>query len=206
MHDFQFSERSRLLLNSAEVEGAADDGEEDGDGPNDAQSVNANNNDPNSPTHLARPSVDEMRTQFRDIARQLAQLEEAIRTNHMCGDLHQRVQHLKSTLGETPHAADLIEPSRTLLQRIREQAGNMTSSLGSSTARNSTSTTAPNSLNTQTAAAAFFMDDDNYLEVQSERSGSPVVQPQLPYGVLRVANKTPFWNEESQVYQASFLI
>uniref|UniRef100_A0A1I7SKU9 t-SNARE coiled-coil homology domain-containing protein n=1 Tax=Bursaphelenchus xylophilus TaxID=6326 RepID=A0A1I7SKU9_BURXY len=104
------------------------------------------------------PSVDDMRAQLRDIAGQLGQLEEAIRTNSMLSDLHQRVQNLKSTLGDTPHAVDVLDTKR------RKNI------------------------------------DEDVLEVQSERADSPQ-STQQQYGVIRVANKTPFWNEESQVYQ-----
>ncbi|CAD5205607.1 unnamed protein product [Bursaphelenchus okinawaensis] len=107
------------------------------------------------------PSVDDMRAQLRDIAAQLGQLEEAIRTNSMLSDLHQRVQNLKSTLGENPHAADFLDTKR------RKK------------------------------------DEDDIMDIQSERADSPQ-NPQQQYGVIRVANKTPFWNEESQVYQLDF--
>ncbi|KAI6238349.1 Tubby-related protein 4 [Aphelenchoides fujianensis] len=130
------------------------------------------------------PSVDEMRQQFRHIARQLAQIEEALRPADMFVDLQQRVQRLKSTLGESTHAADLIEPSRGFVHGGRP-------STGSQSARSASS------------AAPLFLDDGELLEVQSERGASPSsLLP--PYDTIRMSNKTPFWNEDSQVYQLDF--
>ncbi|KAI6231337.1 Tubby-related protein 4 [Aphelenchoides besseyi] len=137
------------------------------------------NDEPNS-----NPSVDDMRQQFRHIARQLALIEEALRPTDMFADLQQRVQTLKSTLGESTHAADLIEPSRGFVRP---------SNRGSQSARLS------GTLN----AASFQLDDVDSLEVQSERGASPAsLFPN--YETIKMSNKTPYWNEESQVYQLDF--
>jgi hypothetical protein len=105
-----------------------------------------------------------MREQFRDIARRTAQIEDTLNVNQIHGDLKLRIQRIKSILGETSHAADLIEPSRGFARKHHR-------------------------------LPVFDESGEEVNEIQSETSTVPL------YDTIRMANKTPFWNDESQVYQ-----
>lgn len=122
-----------------------------------------------------------MREQFRYIARKTAQIEETLTTNEIHGDLQHRIQRIKSILGETTHAGDLVEPSRSFWMPLE----------------------------TPRTVLDPLDDFDGVGEIQSERGGSPADQEVrtgiVPYDTIRMSNKTPFWNDESQVYQVDFL-
>lgn len=120
-------------------------------------------------------TVEQMREQFRDIARRTAQIEDTINANEIHGDLRLRIQRIKSILGETSHAADLIEPSKGFARKDHHRL------------------------------AIFDECGEEISEIQSERGASPALSnTQSLYETIRMANKTPFWNDESQVYQVGF--
>lgn len=132
------------------------------------------------PTELPMPStVEQMREQFRYIARRTAQIEETLTANDIHGDLRHKIHRIKSILGETTHAGDLVEPSRSFWMPLE----------------------------TSRSTADPLDDLDGVGEIQSERGGSPLDQEVrtgvLLYDTIRMSNKTPFWNDESQVYQVS---
>lgn len=122
-------------------------------------------------------SVEKMREFLRDVARKTAQIEETLNTNEIHGDLKIRIQRLKGILGESVHSADLIKPSRAFRSTTSDRLD---------------------------AIPSIEELADDSVEVQSERGPSPVdsgTAHVYPYDVLRMSNKTPFWNDESQVYQ-----
>ncbi|KAI6171564.1 Tubby-related protein 4 [Aphelenchoides bicaudatus] len=131
------------------------------------------------PTDFPMPTnVEQMREYFRYIARKTAQIEEALTANDIHGDLRHRVHRIKQILGETTHATDLLEPSRTFWMPAEVS---------------------------RTLAVDPLEEMDG--EIQSERGGSPTNEERpgmLPYDTIRMSNKTPFWNDESQVYQLDF--
>ncbi|KAH7696042.1 tub family protein, partial [Aphelenchoides avenae] len=101
-------------------------------------------------------NVTELRAQVRDIARQVAQLEEKIKINDLLneirGDLQQRVNHLKSVLGEGGTVPGSCDASVLISPKSAAKSG-------ANGGRGITART------------------------------------------LTMTNKTPFWNEQSQVYQ-----
>jgi hypothetical protein len=112
--------------------------------------------------YTGNTSVSLLRDQVCDIARQVAQLEEKIKIDNLLKeircDLQQRIQHIKSVLGETSSSAD-----------IETEVLNAT----------------PSSKCLKSREPGVSSEANNYR-------------------TLTMTNKTPFWNEQAQVYQLDF--
>lgn len=198
-----------------------------------------------------------MRSQLRDISRQVAQFEERIKISHLLneirGDLRQRVQHIKVVLGE--HEADdddddnsdadndaldanteRASPEALNSDDDDDDAENEIYELGEEpideeepsfvhdasedaesaplllmgARRSSASITGANRSNAgkrrekpPTAAAVTKKKDNNvgrHKDGKRRRRASP--EPATASSrMIEMTNKTPFWNEQSQVYQ-----
>ena len=131
-----------------------------------------------------QPDVEEMRSQLRRIARQLAQIEDALRPSDLCAELRQRVVRLKTTLGESPSTSGASQQPALARTQIFLAAANNNNA---------------DELALDDAAAAL-------LEVQSERTASPIGDSSSIYGTIRMSNKVnkPSFLVISNLHYANF--
>uniref|UniRef100_A0A915CN96 Tubby C-terminal domain-containing protein n=1 Tax=Ditylenchus dipsaci TaxID=166011 RepID=A0A915CN96_9BILA len=130
---------------------------------------------------LPSSNVSSLRAQVRDIARQVAQFEERIKINSLLNeirsDLRQRVQHIKTVLGESGS-----EEGESLLLNTPCSSARL-----------------EHSLMPPTAGGGKRESKSGRRNCSSLSSASGINSK-----MLVMTNKTPFWNEQSQVYQLDF--
>ncbi|KAI1715365.1 tub family domain-containing protein [Ditylenchus destructor] len=123
-------------------------------------------------------NVSALRAQVRDIARQVAQFEERIKINDLLNeiraDLRQRVQHIKAVLGENGSVPE-EEDREHLIMRDGVWVE-------------------------EPVEDRIIVPTRGSLQAESSPQPVPHNTPRM----LVMTNKTPFWNEQSQVYQLDF--
>lgn len=129
-----------------------------------------------------------LRTQIRDIARQLSHFEERIKINNLLNeireDLQKRIEHIKTVLGEEKEAenteSDLEDEENDLLNE--------------------------EFLNDEDSKQILF--DSKKKKRKFLKNGHKKERKERDKGIkmLQMTNKTPFWNEQSQVYQVTLFL
>lgn len=139
-----------------------------------------------------------LRAQVRDIARQVAQFEERLKINDLLNeirsDLRHRVQNIKTVLGE-----ETVEPEDENAEPdVKDNAA--LEKTGRDGSRSPL----------RALKKKYYIVRRNKIN----NSPSPSINANI-YGksgnekrwkMLSMTNKTPFWNEHSQVYQVSIYI
>lgn len=137
-----------------------------------------------------------LRAQVRDIAHQVAQFEERLKINDLLNeirsDLRHRVQNIKTVLGE-----ENIEPEEEEIELKNNPLIKKTNELISPLKiikKKYLNVKRYNKINNPQVTA------NNDTEINSAKS----VTHDKRWKMLSMTNKTPFWNEHSQVYQVIF--